>query len=305
MKATHNNAVRSMSRGGIALPVFVACLLLAFSGLRAGATVLMADTFSDGNSTNQALPYSADWLSGGPTPNMSVSNGALTFRDANSGKATAVAYFTPTELEMGQSLKLSFNYSFTQTATANNDFMFGLYNSGGDYATKDDINFRKLANYTGFATSGVFGRDSSTAGLDHIELANQTGDNLLSLSDYTVGKSYIQIGAATPGEIYAASMQISRTAAGVVVKSQIGDTVMVQTYTNSMFTKFDTVGIFSNGDTGTFTLDNVQLDYVGAPEPSAFVAMMLFGVAVFGKMFGSKVRGLALRFSPRLSFCSL
>ena len=305
MNATHNNAFRKSNKAAIALPVFALCFLLSLLGGRAGATVLLNDTFSDGSSTNQALPSSADWLSGGPTPNMSVSNGALTFRDANSGKATAVAYFTPTELQIGQSLKLSFNYSFTQTATADNDFMFGLYNSGGDYATKDDINFRKLADYTGFATSGVFGRDPSTAGLDHIEVANQTGDNLLSISDYTVGKSYIQIGAATPGEIYAASMQISRTAAGVVVKSQIGDTVMVQTYTNSMFTKFDTVGIFSNGDTGSFTLDNVQLDYVGAPEPSAFVAMMLFGGAVFGKMFGSKVRGLALRFSPRLSFCSL
>lgn len=268
--------------------------------MRAGATVLISDTFSDGDSTTQSLPNSATWYSGGPTPNTSVIDGRLTFRDANSGKATALAYFSPTELAIGQSLNLSFDYRFSQTAVGSNAFMFGLFNSGGDLAEKNDINFRKLADYTGYAASGVFGTDTSRS--DHIEATNQAGDNLLSLSDYTVGTSYLQVGAATPGEIYKASMQISRTAAGITVQSQIGGTVMLQTYTNAMFTKFDTVGIFSNGDSGTFSLDNVQLDYVGAPEPSTFFAMGLLGVAVFGKMLRRKVQGALLRLTPRLAF---
>lgn len=291
-----------MSRRGSPLSAFVVCCLLAFWSARAGATlVLLNDTFADGDRTTQALPGSAHWLTGGPQTNVSVSSDTgLTFKDASAEKATAMAYFTPQDLAVGASLTLSFNYSFTQTANADNSFMFGLYNSGGSYLTKDSSSFNNkiFNNYTGYATSGVFGTDPSGPGRDHIEVRNLTGQNLLSIATYTEGTEYKQSGAATPGEIYTASMQIARTASGITVTSQIGNTTMTQTYTSSMFTKFDSVGVFSNGDTGSFTMDNVQLDYVGAPEPPVVFALAFFGVSVFGKMFGRSLRKAALKVWP-------
>ncbi|MEI6560560.1 MAG: hypothetical protein WCO68_00570 [Verrucomicrobiota bacterium] len=229
----------------------------------------------------------------------------LTFADGNNDKSTAMAYFTPTDLAVGASLKLSFNYSFTQTAVDANAFMFGLYNSGGARLTKDSSN--NFANdslfnsYTGYAVSGVFGADLTDKGSDHIEARNLTGSSLLSLDSYTQGTSYKQSGAATPGQMYTASMSIARTAAGVTVTSQIGNTMMTQTYTGSMFTKFDAVGVFSNGNSGSFTMDNIQLDYVGAPEPSTFYALGLFGAAVFGRTSLRAGRKLLEKFLPRLA----
>jgi len=301
MNTTHNNAygiedtrARKAHQGGMLRPAVVVCVL-TLSGIQAEATVILNDTFSDGDHTTQGLPASAHWYSGGPGPNMSVGSDGLTFRDANSGKATALSYFLPTELKVGESLTLSFDYKFAQTATGDNDFMFGLFNSGGEFATKDSINFKKLADYTGYAASGVFGLDPSTEGRAHIEVRDNADADLLAISDYTVGSRHVQSGGATPGEYYTASMQISRTAGGITVESRIGNTEMVQTYSSAMFTKFDTVGIFSNGDTGSFTLDNVKLDYAGAPEPSALFAISLFGMAVFGKMFGRKAKEFFLR----------
>ena len=295
MKTTQNNAYQKKSSRGGSLSAFVACVLLAFFSVPASATVILRDAFSDGSYSNQALPASADWYIGGPTPNMSISpTKGLTFADANNDKATAMAYFTPTDLQIGQSLTLSFNYSFTQASTAGNDFIFGLYNSGGSHLTKQSSNnFANdgiFNNYTGYATSGVFGTDPSATGSDFIEARNLTGSSLLSGASYTEGTSYKQSGAATPGQIYTASMSIARTAAGVTVTSQIGNTVMTQTYTGAMFTKFDAVGVFSNGNSGSFSMDNIQLDYVGAPEPSAFYALGLLGVAVFGRASVRAVR---------------
>ncbi len=292
-----------ISRQGSTLSAFVVSLLLAFFAAHSNAVLLINDSFSDGDRTTQALPGSAQWLTGGPKSNVSVSSSTgMTFRDASASKATTMTYFTPTDLAIGASLSLSFNYSFTQAATADNSFMFGLYNSGGSYLTKDSSSFNNsiFNNYTGYATSGVFGTDPSGPGRDHIEARNQTGQNLLSIGTYTEGTEYKQSGAATPGEIYSASMKIARTAAGITVTSQIGNTTMTQTYTSSMFTRFDAVGIFSNGDSGSFTMDNVQLDYVGAPEPPVFFALGLFGVAVFGKSFGRSMRKALLKFWPVL-----
>ena len=304
MLTTYKNALRKYSgthNTGVALSVFVAFFVLFFCAAPAKATLILNDTFSDGERATQNLPNSAHWYSGGPTPNMSVSSSGLTFRDATAGKATALAYFTPTQLQVGASLTLSFNYSFTQTATNDNSFMFGLYDSGGNYASKDSVNFGKLDNYTGYATSGVFGTDTSVSGSDHIEARNQPTDNLLSLADYDVGTRSRQNGGATPGEIYAASMKISRTAAGITVESQIGNTTMQQTYSDSMFTTFDTIGVFApNGDAGSFTMDNIKLDYMGAPEPSSFFALGFFGLALIGKALRQSVRDFFLRLLPRL-----
>ena len=305
VKNTQNNACQKRGHGGTSLVLFFAFLVLALFSARAGATVILRDAFSDGSYTNQALPGSADWYIGGPTPNMSISPTAgLSFADASGQKATAMAYFTPTELAIGASLTLSFDYSFTQVANADNAFMFGLYNSGGSYLTKDSslsFNSQVFNNYTGYATSGVFGADPSGSGRDHIEARNLPGKNLLSIGTYTEGQEYKQVGAATPGEIYTASMSIARTAAGLTVTSHIGNTTMTQTYTSAMFTKFDAVGIFSNGDSGSFTMDNIQLDYVGAPEPSVFYALALFGASIFGRASVRSARKVLGRFLPRLA----
>jgi hypothetical protein len=273
-------------KGRSLLWVFALGLLWALGVLPAGATVIVDDTFSDGERVTQNAPDSLDWVTSTAGPKTTVTNGMLTLSQTGG----AMAYFNPVQLQVGDSLTLSFNYSFTQVSNADNSFMFGLYNSGGSYQTKDAVGFNNniFTNYTGYATSGVLGTDPSGLGRDHIEVRDQAAQNLLSIGTYTEGATTLQSGAATPGQLYAASMSISRTAAGITVESKIGNTDIVQTYTTEMFTQFDSVGIFSNGDSGTFSIDNVKLDFAGAPEPSTFLAITLFGMVVFSRSLGGR-----------------
>ena len=267
--------------------LLVGLVWMGLVGSQVQATVLINDTFSDGERLTQSEPGSAHWFAAGS--NVSTSTGGMTFA-STSGGVGAMAYFNPVQMQVGESLTLSFNYSFQQIANGDNNFMFGLYNSGGSYATKDGTGFNNsiFNSYTGYAASGVFGTDPSGPGRDHIEARNKTGNNLLSISTYTEGQEHIQRGGATPGEIYTASMQISRTATGITVKSTIGSTDILQKYTSDLFTKFDSVGIFANGE-AALTVDGVKLDYSGVPEPSPVLAMALFGVLVFGKMARHKI----------------
>lgn len=223
-----------------------------------------------------------------------MTDAGLTFQDASAGQATAMANFNPVTLQVGQSLTLSFTYSFAQTATGDNNFLFGLYNSGGFSLAKDGLGFNNALfnNYTGYATSGVFGVDPSGPGRDHIETRDKTGHNLLSIATYTEGMEHIQRGGATPGQMYEASMAIARTVEGITVESRIGASDIVQTYTAGLFTTFDAVGIFASGNTGVFTIDDVKLDYAGLPEPSSFLAITLFGMAVFSGAIWSKLQGV-------------
>jgi len=264
--------------------LFLGAALCCAMALQAHATVLLNDTFADGNRTTQSLPGSAQWYVGGASSTASVSaSSGLTLTQNKAGIGTAVAYFTPTALQVGATLELTFSYSFHTAAVADNNFQFGLYNSGGSHLTQDGLGFNNslFNNYTGYATSGVFGVDPSGPGRDHIESRGlAAGNNLLSMGTYTEGKTYIQQGAATPGEIYQASMQIARTASGITVTSQIGSTQMVQQYTGTGVTQFDAVGIFSNGNTSSFTFDSVRVEVVGnAPEPSVAAGIVLLGVA--------------------------
>ena len=269
-------------------------------GAQAQATVLINETFSDGERLTQSQPDSLHWYTAGNSNTTVASSSAgLTFLDTTNSQAGALAYFNAVNLNVGESLTLSFNYSFQQIANGDNNFMFALYNSGGSYVSKDGTGFNSATfnSYTGYAASGVFGSDPSGPGRDHIETRDKLGNNLRSLGTYTEGKEYIQTGAATPGEIYGASLQIARTAEGITAESKIGNTVVIQKYTTELFTQFDTVGIFANGNAGVFTMNDVKLDYAGVPEPPSFWAMAFLGMVVFGRVANHKL----LRLSKKLS----
>jgi len=262
--------------------------------LQAHATVLLNDTFADGNRTTQALPGSAQWYIGGASSIASTNaSSGLTLTQTKAATATTMAYFTPTTLQIGDTLELTFSYSFHTAAVADNSFQFGLYNSGGSRLTKDGLGFNNslFNNYTGYATSGVFGVDPSGLGRDHIESRGlAAGNNLNSMGTYTEGKTYIQQGAATPDQIYQASMQIARTAAGITVTSQIGNTQMVQQYTGAGAAQFDAVGIFSNGNTSAFTFDSVRVELAAnAPEPSVTAGLALLGLAGAGRALRRRI----------------
>ena len=281
-------------KGG--LPRLLAGALYLCWGLPAHATLLLDDTFADGDRTTRLLPTSAQWYTGGPSSIVSVNSASgLTFTETKSATATALAYFNPTTLQVGQSLALSFSYSFQKTAVSDNDFQFGLYNSGGQYLTKDGtgLNNAIFNNYTGYATSGVFGIDPSGLGREHIEERfAAAGNNLNSMGTYTEGQVHIQRDAATPGEIYEASMQITRTAAGMTVVSNIGSTQSVQQFAGTATFQFDTVGIFSNGNTGVFTLDNVDVNFMGvAPEPATSAALAALAMLAVGGALRRRISG--------------
>jgi len=72
----------------------------------------------------------------------------------------------------------------------------------------------------------------------------------------------------------------------MMVTSSIGTNQIVQQFAGDTTTQFDTVGIFSNGNTWAFTFDDVQVELVtgAAPEPSTSVVVAMLGMVVVGNM---------------------
>lgn len=267
---------------GISRALYVfGTLILVSSG---HASILLDDTFANGNRTTQNLPTSAHWFSGGTTARANVTGGRLVFSGAPSGDigGGGLAYFTatgsPEVLQLGQSITLSFDYSFGTTDTKDWSFGFGLFNSGGSRVTVDNTGFNAgiFKNYVGYEVAGIFGTDTSSG---RYKIAQRTGaaNNLLSTSTYTVlGSGIKQTGGITPGVTYSASLIITYVnPTNIVIESMIDGQALFRTNTTGLITSFDTVGIFASDKPDSLTIDNILVDPYFVPEPSiiSFIAL--------------------------------
>ena len=276
--------------------VFCTSGLLAFFNMPVCSQVLLNDNFSDGERLTQNLPGSAHWYSGGLSGNVSAGSDALVFTGDSGGSTPGsihgggLAYFTaagsPVSLSIGQSMTLSFDYSYGQVDQTDWHFGFGLYNSGGSRVTTDNTSFNNAVfnAYTGYEAAGIFGTDPSGLGRYKIAERNLTANNLLSTTAYTIlGSNVKQIGGASAGTTYTASLTLTYAdATDMVLSSVIAGQTLVRTNTIGLVKSFDTVGIFAPGTPGTFTFDDVQVAVTSVPEPSALMLVVTGVLAVTG-----------------------
>jgi hypothetical protein len=138
----------------VALPrrgvVFVA---LAWSGLlRAQPVTIVNDTFLDGERSTQSLPSSLAWFQNtAQTTNLGVRNGALDLVVAN-GSRTLLGYFPAVNLQVGESITLTLDFTFTAPVSSQGNFRVGLCYTNGVPAHVSDGSI-PTGNYQGYCTS--------------------------------------------------------------------------------------------------------------------------------------------------------
>lgn len=259
------------------------------------AVVLLDDSFTDGDRTNQSLTSSAAWFylrnnatSGGSNPpslTASADNeGQLIYSLGASTGSTAniVGHFTATDspyvLQVGETLVLTIDVSLDAipadgAAFGNTPIRFGLFNSGGSRVTADNTaDFQSSAFFGDRGYSAWFNPDGSTTAIHQVRervgssnaiFSSGAGvNNLLGDNDATA----IGMAATTATTLQLSISRTSETDATVV--SSLNGVTISRVDTASAFFDFDMVAIqFGSSVTGA-KFDRIAVEVV-VPEPAS------------------------------------
>jgi hypothetical protein len=252
-----------------------------------GAQTLINDNFN----TNPANPNDVNWYSSaGTVTTFTGSTGALQFVSGDTTSNTSVfKQFTQTTLAVGESLQASFTFTgFTnpRTATTNNHFRIGLFDTSDTFTTNQVANPWTTGSglpqgYQMAIGAGTTPGTSSfgyRTGQNNIVSHSAIGSaNAFGLSDFTLPVSVV--------------FNVTRTATGITLDGSYTRDSITHIFTQvipvtSVFT-FDTLYIGSglNAVGQGFTIDNVNLTLV--PEPSSYALLGLGVGALFAlRRFG-------------------
>lgn len=266
------------------------------------ATIIVNDTFADGNRTFQDPPDSLAWYtSSNNSTTLTATVGAMTMNNTLSGNQ-ALAYFTdsgsPLTLSVGEKLvyTVSFYTSSVTGSSSATGLRFGLLNSGGSRISADGQGTENSVfnDYTGYAAT--FGNaNSNTQVSASVWERTQTPDKRLIATQavWTVSGNHTATGSlsATP-TTYTLTMTIdyqaldNMTVTGLFTGGSLSD--MTYTYVDATpVTSFDTL-VFWMG-TNPFTdmvFTSVNLEVI--PEPTT--AGLLAGALGVGAVIAARRR---------------
>jgi PEP-CTERM motif len=261
----------------------------------AWAQTLVSDNFSSGNLSVSTPSGTSQWYFGGAAANAYVTNNSalmITGLTGNTSPQGAMAAFqlggTELNLQVGQSLQLSFSYLYANNNSTDFGFGFGFYDSHGKQLTSNGTGFNNgiFNGWTAISAFGVFGPDPSGLGRFHVADRVTAANNLLTpFTAGVLGSTYQTDGFQT-NHWYNAALTITYTSLSQMVETaQIGNEIL--TVTNApVVTGFDTVGITEGGEQiGTLGLSNVTVVVIPAtpaatPEPSTLgLAALGMGLA--------------------------
>ena len=250
------------------------------------ADTLINNTFSGGATT---------WYSGGAATNLTASGNTLTvvgLTVSNLGGQGVVASFEPSgtelNLQVGQSIQLSFNYLFTVTNNTDFGLGFGFYNTAGKPLTTSGTGFNKsqFNAWKGYSAFGIFGgADNSSQGRFHLAERATTANNLLTPFQTGLLGTTHQTDGLQAGIWYAASLTLTyASATNMMLKATIGN----ESFTTSaapFITGVDSVGITSGEPVGSLELSGITVVTIPSaapvPEPST-LALAGLGLGALG-----------------------
>lgn len=183
----------------------VLAVLLIFS-ITVQSAILVNDTFSDGNSQNQALPNSIRLYNGRAGTVRLDSPGSANFNVSLAGGSEGIwGFFTdgsPVALDVGDRLVARVDFSATITDATNNltDIRFGVFDSLGTRNTANltgGMNSSTFATDTGYATRFVPTPAGSSTPPFTLHRRNPTGAFTDPLSQLTSGTEYVDVAPVT------------------------------------------------------------------------------------------------------------
>jgi hypothetical protein len=248
-----------------------------------GGTILLSDSFDDGERTTQTLPASAKWYSSSST--LSVSAGALSVAAGRH----ALAFFKNSgvqSLAVGEQLTASLTLNFSTVGNSSGGFRFGFFNSNGT-ARPPDPNNTTFTNYDGYIVTTTATYPDSNANTSGPITFRQRNTGVAGTLISTVGSGIYSDVAASPstsqgfeaGTNYTVTLAIARTAAGTInlSVSVTGGALVNYLFTADDFagivTGFDGFAVLSTSSNGsTYTIDNVTVVHSAIPAPPSPLA---------------------------------
>lgn len=253
---------------------------LAASGLAVGsasAAVVFNDTFDSGVPGDYGYRLIRNAGAGVAS---SISSGSLLVDLAASGSQNTGIYkkFTDQTLtNVGDSITLSFNLSFTSTASTSGS-AFRIMLGQSSIAGTGAVDFNAFPTDTLFTTMRLGNGTSTSASIrSHVTV---DGANISTLTG--TNTNFTQ--AVGTSSITSVAFSFTKTASGIDIGgslngNSIGTFSRTDTSLPDVITTFNFFGIYQNSSTTNldFTIDNVSL-VTAIPEPSSAAALAGLGV---------------------------
>lgn len=254
-------------------PILLTALAMGILTTATQAAVIFSDNFSDGNRDG--------WYVSTTGTSTAVTSQQLVLT-STSASANTLTYFTPTTLAIGDIMTLSFDVSFSNTTSADNNLRVALLNSGGaanqinsDLATFNDAAFNGYVGYAGFHNRGGSANAiRSRAGSNNTLFTTNAGGFATSLANNT---SALNLVADT---FYNYTLTYAyNTASEFVITASLNSVPISHTITSSPVTTFDTIALFQVSS-GATTLDNFTVTVIPEPSTWALLAVSLTAMVV-------------------------
>lgn len=269
-------------RAVVALLGLLTCAQLAHAQ-SAVQTVIVNDTFADGDRTTSQLPGSAQWFSSSVASSLVVTDEALAFSTLTGGRH-ALAHFPAQSLTVGESIEFSFDF---RTSTGFIDqasgLRFGLYSTNANNpVTEDNVN---SSSYIGYAITTNGNPTVGGSNPTQVRKRSTTSGQLITSTG-----AYASVG--NTGGVFSPFAANITYRATLLVERLEGDSVRITlrytggtlpTYTHTVIDSvaavmtFDTLAIAVGSATGVgpattqLAMDNVSVIHIG-PTPPAITA---------------------------------
>lgn len=265
--------------------IILAALLPVLAATSHG-TVIVNETFADGDRTTQNPPDSIQWTYGAHRSSEAFTS--LTASDnkllwdhtsgANSSFSAIWGHFASTSPAIGETLRLSFTVSFSSAGNAvatDGAFRWALLNSGGSQVTTDfaGSNATGIQSGTTFASWTGYQGDTAVAGTPNsstlqIRERKGSGSSLFTSSNWDVRANGNT--SATGTSDITVLLDVTRTASGVTIGTSYGGTSITYVDSSASTTSFDTIAFFTlDSLSKDITLSNIKLETLIIPEPTS------------------------------------
>ena len=261
----------------------------------AWAQTLINDNFSNGGLTYSTPTGTSQWYTGGVSADTFVTNNdALTVTGltiGGQGGPGVVASFEPAggelNLQVGESVQLSFNYLYATTSSTDFGLGFGFYDTNGKPLKTDGtgLNNGVFNGWTGYSAFGTTGTDTSALGRFHIAQRETTANNLLSpFTTGVLGSTHQTVGLQAETWNTATFKLTYASATSMIMTATIDGEVLSVT-NKPTTTGFDSVAITDGQPINTLEISGVTVvvipEAAPVPEPSE-LSLVGLGLGAFG-----------------------